>query len=103
MKIKFNIVFLVSLFTLILAPSTNAQVDYPACLQIPEAQNNFDIAKAKSDAASKVANSTTSGLSASFYKSAKAIYSQMKKEENTARNVLKSLTQKCGKKLPKRK
>ena len=103
MNRKFTILFLASLLTLFLTPSTNAQADNLACLQIQELQNNFDIAKAKSDDALKVANSTTSGLSTSFYKAAKTAYNQMKKEENIARNILKSATQKCGKKPLKRK
>jgi hypothetical protein len=54
-------------------------------------QNNFDIAKAKSDAALKVSNSTTSGLGAGFYKSAKVAYNQMKKELNELREKNKEL------------
>ena len=103
MNKKVTILILASLLTVIHTPSTNAQVDNLACLQIKELQNNYDIAKAKSDAALKVSNSTTSGLGAGFYKSAKVAYNQMKKEENIARNILKSATQKCGKKPIKRK
>jgi hypothetical protein len=86
------------LLSFIYSPISIAQSENPACLQILEAQANFDLTKAKGDAALKVANPTTSGLGASFYKSAQAAYNQIKKEKNIARNTLKSLTQKCGKK-----
>ena len=89
------------LLSLICSPVTSAQSDNPACLQILEAQTNLDIAKANSDAALKVARTT--GQSASFYKSAKAYYNQVKKEENTASIILKSVTKKGGKKPRKQK
>jgi plasmid maintenance system antidote protein VapI len=56
---------------------------------------------ANSDAALKVARTT--GQSASFYKSAQTYYNQVKKEENTASIILKSVTQKCGKEPRKQK
>ncbi len=96
MKSTISTFFLTSLVMTIPIASANAQGENPACLQIPEAQTNFNFAKAKSEAALKVAQTTGQGIP--FTKSAKAYYNQVKKEENIAAGILKSVTQKCGKK-----
>jgi hypothetical protein len=101
MNRRYTAIFLGSLFTVIFTPSINSQVNNPACLQIQEAQSNFDTAKRKSDAALQVYKSP--GLGAGSYRAARANYDQVKKEERVALGILKTVTQKCGMKPRKQK